>query len=199
MATKAKKKPSSGERKIGKLKELELRSRAPPLRGEEAEPKIVARHASAEQAHALHIEAKTFTAKQTTAKAERASQNRDAKIRQTKEKTEAITAAAAERRESEIARVRGKGHAEGTPTASPPNQGTFLRLAPALTPPPRLAPPLRARVAPPPMTEQIRVGSAGEEARTGRDMSPPSWTGRGRGTHSCGRPSCTSGLMTTPT
>ena len=37
MATKAKKKPSSGERKIGKLKELELRSRALPLRGEEAE------------------------------------------------------------------------------------------------------------------------------------------------------------------
>lgn len=128
MATK--KKPSSGgARKTGKLKELELRNRAPPLRGEEAEPKMIARLASAEQQHALHIEARTFIAKQATAKAERAQATRDAKIRQTKEKTEASTAAAAERREGEIARVRGKGQAEVSKVMSVVRQRSDEELA----------------------------------------------------------------------
>jgi len=98
--------------KTGQQKDLELKQRPPPLRGEDAAPRIQARHNSAEAQHALHIEAKTFVAKEATVKAERAKATRDARLRDKREKVESSSAAAAVRHESAVAERRHKGAQE---------------------------------------------------------------------------------------
>lgn len=101
-----------GAPKPAHLKELELRSRPKPLRGAEAEPRLKARLESAEAQHALHLEARTFTAKINEFKAERAAATRDAKISKKKKKVEESSAAAGERRENAVNMIRSKGHTE---------------------------------------------------------------------------------------
>ena len=53
----------------GLQKHAELEARKPPLRGEEAKPKIDALHAQAEHRYALHMEAKTTSAAKHNSKA----------------------------------------------------------------------------------------------------------------------------------